>query len=151
MKIILKTAANQLVRSDKHKGSRAGGQGRGCADSRRPGHWTVHWLLSHRADVMEDLHWTQLNLLLLSNFYKQIHQAGREPSLDELNCGGCSKVFPVSALTEYIQHKAGGHCREEQESVRPLGPPTITGSDQITAGDRKPGPGRMSYDKFCFK
>ena len=51
---------------------------------------------------MEDLHWTQLNLLLLSNFYKQIHQAGREPSLDELNCGGCSKVFPVSALTEYI-------------------------------------------------
>ena len=112
------------------------------------GHWTVEWRLSHRADIMEDLHWTQLNLLLLSNFYKQIYQTGGQPSSDQLNCGGCSAVFPVTALKEYIEHKAGGECKGP---VRPLGSPTITASDQITGEDSKPGPGMMSYYEFCFK
>ena len=105
---------------------------------------------------MEDLHWTQLNLILLSNFYKQICAGGGEPSVDQLNCGGCSQVFPVSSLAQYIQHKAGGQCSQcsHPASVKPLGSPTITGSDQVSCRDLQsgpvPGPGMRSYDKFCF-
>lgn len=110
----------------------------------------VGWGLAGCED-MEELHWTQLNLLLLSNLYKQISAGGGEPSLDQLNCGGCSQVFPVSALAQYIQHKAGGQC-SQSSSVKPLGSPTISGSDQVDWRDTDagPGPGMMSYDKFCF-
>ena len=85
--------------------------------------------------------------------------------MDQLNCGGCSQVFPVSAISQYIQHKAGGLCGSQEKSVRPLGSgqcdpeersgrplgsPTISGSDQST-GDRETGSGMMSYYEFCFK
>ena len=107
---------------------------------------------------MEDLQWSHLNLLLLSNFYKQISGAGGEPSVDQLNCGGCSQVFPVTSLAQYLQHKAGGQCSQcslsQLPSVKPLGSPTISGSDQVSSRDGQsagPGPGMMSYDKFCFK
>ena len=95
---------------------------------------------------MEELHWTQLNLLLLSNFYKQICAGGGEPSLDQLNCGGCSQVFPVSALAQYIQHKAGGQCSQcsQTSSVKPLGSPTISGSDQVDWRDSEAEIGRAS-------
>ena len=118
------------------------GQSSGCFPTVKT--WTWH--------TMEELHWTQLNLLLLSNFYKQICAGGGEPSVDQLNCGGCSQVFPVSALAQYIQHKAGGQC-SLSSSAKPLGSPTISGSDQVSWRDSEtgPGPGMMSYDKFCFK
>ena len=156
--MILKTGANQIGESEVSEVTNtelASGQaGRDWTGRTRlvpgAGPWrTVGRVLSTSED-MEDLHWTQLNLLLLSNFYKQISAGGGETSPDQLNCGGCSRVFPVSSLAQYIQHKAGGHCSQcsPSSSVKPLGSPTITGSDQVTG---RPGPGRRSYDKFCFK
>ena len=68
--------------------------------------------------------WLQFNLMMmLSGTIESTH--------DNLNCGSCSEVFPVSQMASYLQHKAlhmAGLIPGEKE--KPLGSPTISGSDQ---------------------
>ena len=110
---------------------------------------------------LEELHLTQLNLILLNNFYKQIYEGkakirvilyllittliflicpnifttrvspgSHEASVDQLNCGACSEVFPVSRMSAYLQHKALHLAGVLTNTEKPLGSPTISGSDQ---------------------
>lgn len=83
-------------------------------------------LMQHKLD---ELHLTQLNLVLLNNFYKQIYEGTIESTHDNLNCGSCSEVFPVSQMAAYLQHKAL-HMAGLIPGEKPLGSPTISGSDQ---------------------
>merc|ERR1712079_160580 len=73
---------------------------------------------------------TQLNLILLNNFYKQIYEGSHEASVDRLNCGSCSEAFPVSRMSAYLQHKALHLAGVLANTEKPLGSPTISGSDQ---------------------
>ena len=50
--------------------------------------------------------------------------------MDRLNCGSCSEVFPVSRMSAYLQHKALHLAGVLANTEKPLGSPTISGSDQ---------------------
>ena len=91
-----------------------------------------------------DLHTTQLNLLLLSGLYRSLQQEPAAPvtalqsdhcSGDQLNCGGCSAVFPLSQLQQFLQHKTvAGQCGP----ALPLGSPTVTSVTESTEGHSRP-------------
>ena len=53
-----------------------------------------------------------------------------ESTHDNLNCGSCSEVFPVSQMAAYLQHKALHMAGILGDKEKPLGSPTISGSDQ---------------------
>ena len=53
-----------------------------------------------------------------------------ESTHDNLNCGSCSEVFPVAQMAAYLQHKALHMAGLISDKEKPLGSPTISGSDQ---------------------
>ena len=124
---------------------------------------------------MSEIHSTQLNLLLLSSVYRQLYE-GRDKNqqqqqllqlqqqqqllsqplltnnVDKLNCGSCKAVFPVSQISQYLQHKAGNNCHMvdcddvKLKQDKPLGSPTISGSSDHAHG---PEPARFTC-AFCY-
>ena len=63
-------------------------------------------------------------------FTTLVSPGSHEASVDQLNCGSCSEVFPVSRMSAYLQHKALHLAGVLANTEKPLGSPTISGSDQ---------------------
>ena len=100
--------------------------------------------LLHKMGEMQS---QQLNLLLLTSVYRQMYEDRIQNNADKLNCGTCKAVFPVSQISSYLQHKAGNcHQHHHEETNKPLGSPTISGSSDHT---QNPEPSLFTC-AFCY-